>query len=79
MTTLAIAPGPKIGKVLEVLLQEVIDNPAKNNKEALTARVLDLGGLSDEELTQMAEKAESAVEMREDEREGGIKAKYWVK
>ena len=79
MTILSIVPGRTIGKILEVLLQEVIDDPAKNTRELLEARVRELGGLSDDELTKIAEAAESKVEMTENEREGAIKQKYWVK
>lgn len=76
---LKIAPGPKIGYILEVLLQEVIDEPAKNIKENLESRTAELGKLSDEELKHIAEEAESKVEMREDERISEIKSKYYVK
>lgn len=79
MNILAIKPGPTIGKILEVLLQEVIDDPLQNSREALTERVRALGDLSDEELGRMAELAESKVEMLEDQREGEIKQRYYVK
>ncbi|QQG45756.1 MAG: HD domain-containing protein [Candidatus Sungiibacteriota bacterium] len=79
MRILEISPGPKVGHVLEVLLQEVIDEPTKNTKEKLEARIQELGKLSDEELVKIAEVAETKVEMTEDERISGIKAKYYVK
>jgi len=79
MQVLNIAPGPKVGHVLEVLLQEVIDDPEKNTREHLESRIKELGELSDEELIKIANEAESKVEMTEDERVSGIKAKYYVK
>lgn len=79
MRVLSIVPGPKIGRIIEVLMQEVIDDPLRNVKDALEARVVELGKLSDEELIAMAEKAETQVEMTEDQRISEIKAKYWVK
>lgn len=79
MKILAIQPGPKVGHVLEVLLQEVIDDPARNTREDLERRIKDLGRLSDEELIKIAEEAESKVEMVEGERVSEIKAKYYVK
>ncbi|MBI2053347.1 MAG: HD domain-containing protein [Candidatus Sungbacteria bacterium] len=79
MQILDIKPGPTIGKVLEVLLQEVIDDPAQNTPKALEARVCELGRLSDAELAEIAERAESKVEMLEDQREGRIKQRYYVK
>lgn len=79
MKILGIPPGPKVGKVLEVLLQEVIDDPAKNRSEYLESRIKDLGKLADEELVEMADAAESKIELAEDERVSSIKAKYYVK
>ena len=75
MKILAIQPGPKVGRILEVLLQEVIDDPARNTHENLGLRIKNLGQLSDEELVKIAEEAESKVEMVEDERVSEIKAK----
>ncbi len=79
MRVLNILPSPRIGRIIEVLLQEVIDEPDRNTPEALEARVQELGMLSDEELVQIAENAESKVELAEDQRIASIKAKYWVK
>lgn len=79
MKILSIEPGPRIGQILEVLLQEVIDKPAKNTKEGLGVRVKELGELSEKELVKMAEKAETKVGVVEDERVSKIKAKYYVK
>jgi len=79
MKILGIKPGITIGRILEVLLQEVMDGPVKNTPEYLTERVRVLGALSDEELVAIAEQAESKVEMVEDQRESAIKQKYFVK
>lgn len=79
MKILNIPPGPKVGHVLEVLLQEVIDEPARNARENLELRIKELSKLSDEELVKMAENSEQKVELMEDERVGEIKAKYYVK
>ncbi len=79
MRILNIEPGPKIGKIIEVLMQEVIDDPAKNDPAALALRVAQLGKLSDEELVRIANAAETKIELAENERISGIKAKYYVK
>lgn len=79
MKILSVQPGPKVGHILEVLLQEVIDDPMRNTHENLELRTKDLGRLSDEDLIKIAEEAESKVEMVEDERVSDIKAKYYVK
>ena len=79
MKILNIPPGPKVGRILEVLLQEVMDDLKINTKENLEARIKNLGKLSDEELVKIAEAAESKVEMTEDDRVSKIKEKYYVK
>lgn len=79
MEILGIPPSPTIGRVLEVLLQEVIDDPALNMREYLRSRIAQLGKLSDEELARIAEQSESKIELAEDERISSIKAKYYVK
>ncbi len=79
MRILSIEPGPKVGHVLNALLEEVLDDPAKNKKEYLESRIQNLGRLSDEELIELREKAETRVDLLEDQREQEIKKKYYVK
>lgn len=79
MKILGISPGKKVGHILEVLLQEAIDYPMCNERERLEARVRELGVLSDEELMQIADAAESKTELAEDQRISSIKVKYYVK
>ena len=43
MARLAIPPGPAVGKVLEALLQRVLEDPALNEREALLRVVDELG------------------------------------
>ena len=79
MKELGIGPGVRIGKLMEVLLQEVIDDPARNEHEHLVGRLHELAALSDRKLVALAEEAESKVELSEDQRIGAIKDKYYVK
>jgi poly(A) polymerase/tRNA nucleotidyltransferase (CCA-adding enzyme) len=67
-------PGPKIGLILNYLLAEVIDDPAKNTKEYLEQRIHDLDKKSPEELRESLEKIEKAVDEEEKER----MKKYYV-
>ena len=39
---IGIKPGPGMGKLLDTLLDEVIENPSLNNEEYLEARALSL-------------------------------------
>ena len=43
MELLGVAPGPIIGKVLNSLFEEVIDDTSKNNREYLLAKIKELG------------------------------------
>lgn len=56
MKILKIEPCPKIGKILGILLEEVLNDPKKNDKEYLKKRVEYLGELSDKVLDEMAKK-----------------------
>ncbi|OGN05419.1 MAG: hypothetical protein A3B99_01065 [Candidatus Yanofskybacteria bacterium RIFCSPHIGHO2_02_FULL_44_12b] len=74
MKELKIKPGPKVGLILNYLLAEVIDDPAKNKKEDLKKRIHELDKKSPEELKRALEKIEKAVEEEEKER----MKKYYV-
>jgi tRNA nucleotidyltransferase (CCA-adding enzyme) len=39
MRELELAPGPRVGETLEALLQEVLDHPERNTRDALLARL----------------------------------------
>ncbi len=54
--------GPKIGLLLNALLEEVLDNPDLNNVEYLEKRTLELNKLSDKELTDLANKGKEKKE-----------------
>lgn len=42
MSTLAIEPGPLVGRILDALLEEVLDHPERNERERLLARARQL-------------------------------------
>ena len=58
---LGIAPGPKIGAILDVLLSEVIENPDMNTKEYLEKRSAEL---DDFDLAQLREKAKQRLKKK---------------
>lgn len=43
MQTLNIKPGPKVGKILNQLFEEVMEDPKKNERECLLKRIEELG------------------------------------
>lgn len=79
MRILEIPPGPRVGHVLNALLEEVLDDPKKNKKSDLEKRTRELGRVSDEALTKLRAQAEEKVEVIEREREAEIKKKYRVR
>ena len=74
-----VKAGPKVGQILSILLDEVLDNPDNNTKENLEKRAIDLSKLTDEDLAKMAEKAKQRKQEFEKGSEEEIKKKYWVK
>jgi len=54
MNILAVDPGPKVGNVLDVLLSQVLEDPAKNDRAYLESEIKRLGALSDAELAAAA-------------------------
>ncbi|EKE11515.1 MAG: hypothetical protein ACD_15C00066G0010 [uncultured bacterium] len=76
MKELNIAPGPKIGAILDVLLAEVIEDAAKNKKELLLIRAKEL---DKEDLSKLREMAKEKIEEKKEEDDKEIKNKYWVK
>ena len=57
-----IPPGPRIGAVLAILLEEVIEDPARNNKDYLAERAQKLLQLTDEQLQLLAKTARGKAE-----------------
>ncbi len=78
MEILGADPGPKIGWMLNILLEEVLTDPKKNERDHLRAEISRLGKLPEEELKRLGEEARRKiddVEVKEDEM---TKKKYWV-
>ncbi len=79
MKALKIEPGPRVGFVLLILLEEVLDDPARNTRENLESRILNLGKMSDKELQTLSKKAREKKDEFESDIEEDIKKKYHVK
>lgn len=79
MDLLEIEPGPRIGWILNVLLEEVLDDPELNAKSQLEKRARELNSLSDKKLAAMADKAKEAKQEFEEGIESEMKKKHYVK
>lgn len=78
MEILKISAGPKVGWILNALLEEVLDDPKKNEKKYLTSQVEKLGKLSDLELKNLSREAVNKKEELEEEIDESMKRKYNV-
>jgi poly(A) polymerase/tRNA nucleotidyltransferase (CCA-adding enzyme) len=76
MKELAIASGPKIGAILDVLLAEVIEDAEKNDRKFLLSRVKEL---DKKDLAKLRNMAKEKIEEKKEEDDKEIKGKYWVK
>ncbi len=79
MKILAIPPSPKVGQILNILLEEVLDDPELNNKKYLESEIKKLGKLSDKKLQEMMKEAKGKTAEAEKGIEEEIKRKYYVK
>jgi hypothetical protein len=75
MQILGIAPGPKIGAILDVLLSEVIEDPELNEAKILIMHAQELDKLNLEELRA---KAKEIIEEKRQEEDRDIKKQYKV-
>ncbi len=73
-----IEAGPRLGYILGILLELVIENPEFNEKEKLLAKSQELNQKSDSELITLSEKAKEIYRDTLDESESEIKKKYYV-
>jgi hypothetical protein len=71
-------PGPKIGYILNALLEEALENPELNNAEYLEKKAIELAELDEKSLKKLAEKGKSKKEEVEEEELKKIRTKYRV-
>lgn len=78
MTLLDLPPGPTIGMILAALMEEVLDDPAKNTQDYLEKRSGELSLLSEKELVDLAQKGKSKLAQEEEKEIKKIKQKHYV-
>ncbi len=79
MKELDIQPGPRMGWILNALLEEVLENPEKNTIEKLSEMVKSLNMLEDKELKALADKAKEKKEELEESEIEKLHQKHGVK
>ncbi len=78
MGKLLVPAGRLIGQIIAVLLEEVLEDPARNTKEILLARAKELATLSSDELEKMKAKAKEHAAKVQHAIDAEIKKKYFV-
>ena len=78
MKLIGIPAGPKIGQILSVLLEEVLEDPTRNDDVYLTKRAKELADATEEELVAMADKARGTKQEFESGIEEKMKQKHRV-
>jgi len=78
MDILAVTPGPMIGDILDILLAQVLEDPARNDRTYLESEIKRLGALDDKVRGLNAQKARELVSGVETKRDQMTKKKYWV-
>ncbi|KKU35253.1 MAG: Polynucleotide adenylyltransferase/metal dependent phosphohydrolase [Candidatus Wolfebacteria bacterium GW2011_GWC2_46_275] len=78
METLGIKPGPRIGKILSILLEEVIEDPFKNENVLLKRRVQELDAMVETALDAMVAKAKETKDEFEEGVEKEMKKQFHV-
>lgn len=71
-------PGPRLGWTLHALLEEVLEDPAKNTQEYMDSRSKELAALSDEALRSLGEAGKERKEAEEESEIKDIQKKYFV-
>ena len=79
MKELKVPAGRIIGQIIAVLLEEVLEDPARNTKEYLLERAIILAKLSSEELETMKRGAQAKAAVAQEAIDEEIKKKYFVK
>jgi poly(A) polymerase/tRNA nucleotidyltransferase (CCA-adding enzyme) len=78
MNKLLVPPGRLIGQIIAVLLEEVLEDPSRNDKEALLVRAKELAKLSSDELEAMKAKAQEHAAKVQHAIDAEIKKKYFI-
>jgi len=76
---LGIAPSPRMGWILHALLEEILDDPAKNKEEHLSELAKSLNMLGDAELKAMGDRGKEKKEKLEEQEVKNLHTKHGVR
>lgn len=72
-------PGPRIGWILHALLEEVLDDPSKNDAPHLNQRAVSLSRLPEADLKKLGEAGKEKLTKAEEEEIAEIRKRHFVK
>ena len=78
MRLLGLPEGRRVGWIIVALLEEVLEDPARNTRDHLEARMRALNEMSDDELEKLAARARETKDEFAEEAEAEIKKKFHV-
>lgn len=78
MKELKIKPGPRLGQIIAILLEEVLTEPKNNDKKELLKRAEELNKLSDSELKKLTESAKQVADDAQERIDKEIEKKYFL-
>ncbi|OGN04763.1 MAG: hypothetical protein A2831_01825 [Candidatus Yanofskybacteria bacterium RIFCSPHIGHO2_01_FULL_44_17] len=78
MRLLGAEAGPRVGMIINALMNEVLDDPSKNSAEYLSNRVLELNKLDEKELADLGKIGRQKMLKEEEKEVVKIKEKHYV-
>lgn len=78
MEITGLLAGPKIGLILHALLEEVLEDPARNSSEYLGKRAGELAKLPEPELKAIGEQGKEIKVKKEEKAVKEIRQRHWV-
>jgi poly(A) polymerase/tRNA nucleotidyltransferase (CCA-adding enzyme) len=79
MKMIKIESGPKVGYILNALMNEVLDDPKRNKKDYLQKRAGELAKIPEKDLKKLAQEGKEKLSEEEEKEIKEIKKKYYVK
>jgi len=78
MEVTELPPSPKVGQLLAIMLEDVLDDPTRNTAEYLESRAQELANMSDEALKGLSARAKETSQHVESEEVTKLKSRHHV-
>ena len=78
MRIAGLEPGPRVGMMINAMMNEVLDDPVKNTNDYLEKRAKELNEMDEAELAELGQMGREKTAQEEEKEVGKIKEKYYV-